>query len=163
MPRYLCLLPIPFLLTGCLPGFGRCTYETRNLDFEAPLTGTVHQEPDSGNAVLSLSESKGSHDLRTLTVSVQTFLAGAIAEVRILDTRGGSDRILANFSGTGNQGIWYGYQDLTSSQPSAWLLARLEESGHLEIVATVATGTGGVLRGRLNLVFETGWERPYCS
>ena len=74
----------------------------------------------------------------------------------MLDTRGGSAKVLVRFSGTGGPAGWNGYLDLSSRQPSAWILRLLEESGGLEIVATIGTGSGGTLRGKLVLVTDTG-------
>jgi hypothetical protein len=80
------VLVLAGLVTGCAVGPGECTYESRGLDFRVDLSGIVHGVPDSGVASLQLAETSGRLSYRILTAGVQTWLAGAIADVRLLNT-----------------------------------------------------------------------------
>jgi hypothetical protein len=53
--------------------------------------------------------------------------------------------------------------ELESRGPSARELRLLAALDAVEIVATIRTAPGGMLRGRLTLVEDTGWHRPYCD
>ena len=160
MYRLLGVLTAALLVSGCPFDPGRCTYENRTLNFTAELTGVVHGAPDSGSASLQLAETEGSSTDRIINASVQTFLAGAISDVRLVNKAGDVVLIVQGF---GRSEGWSGYMRLESEHPSARELMLLEALDALEIVATIGTAPGGVLRGRLRLVEDTGWQRPYCD
>ena len=164
MIRFLTILVTPILLAGCPLDFGRCTYESRLLTFQASLTGIVHGAPDSGSATLTLSETSGSLTSRTLTVGVQTWLAGAISDVRLLSTaERGPSAVFIVIPGVGNSDSWSGFLNFESSRPSALEFLILEGRHGLGIEVTIGTAPGGTLRGTLHLLEDTGWERPYCD
>lgn len=160
MYRLLFVLTTSLLVSGCPLGLGQCTYETRTLNFEAVLAGTVHGAPDSGVASLQLAETDGSISDRILTASVHTFLAGAISDVRIVNKAGGVVLVVPGF---GSSGEWSGYIRFESRSPTAREFILLEALDALEIIATIGTAPGGTLRGRFRLVEDTGWHRPYCD
>lgn len=164
MVRFLAVLVTPILLAGCPLDIGRCNYESRLLTFHTSLTGIVHGAPDSGAATLTLSEASGSRTIRTLTVGVQAWLAGAISDVRLLRTaERGQSVVFLVIPGFGASDGWSGYLDLESSRPSALEFLILEGGEGLDIEVTIGTAPGGTLRGTLHLLEDTGWDRPYCD
>ena len=133
------------------------------MNFQAVLAGVVHDAPDSGVASVQLAEAEGSLEYRLLNASVQTSLAGAISDVRLVNTAGGGSPVIVVIPGFGGAQGWSGYLQFDTRSPSAWQLKFLEAHDALEIVATIGTAPGGTLRGRLRLVEDSGWQRPYCD
>ena len=152
------------LLAGCAVGPGECPYESRVLNFRADLSGIVHGKADSGVASLQLAETSGSLSYRMLNAEVQTWLAGAIADVRVINTVGrGRDSVVLVIPGQGNTGEWSGFLRLESHRPTASELRLLESLNGLDMLVTIGTAPGGTLRGKLQLLEDTEWERPYCD
>lgn len=162
--RALLLLPV-LLLNGCLYGLGRCTYETRSLDLRGTLEGTINGQQDSGTVSLSLAETKGSLSYRSLDVSVQTFLAGAISTVELRDRdRPASPAIITITGYPGQPGSWSANIQLTSQTPSHLQLELLGKAARLEAVVRVGTGgSSGTMQSILEVTNNSEWTRPYCD
>lgn len=160
------LLPLLVLLAfpGCLLDPGSCTYEIRTMELEGSISGTVTGQPYSGTARFFLSATKGSFNDRTIGITVNTFLAGAISKVEIRSTS--PDAPIATFTPgySSTPGEWYATMNLTSESPSFASLKILAGSGRIRVIVTVGpAGSGGVMTGALDSSSDSGWDRPNCS
>ncbi|MEO8200623.1 MAG: hypothetical protein ABI679_08900 [Gemmatimonadota bacterium] len=164
MSRAVLFLSAVLTLPGCILDPGACTYEIRTLGMNSEPIGVVSGHRDSGFVQLLYHETKGSLHDRTLTVSVSTFLAGAISSVELRNS--GTGQILAVLApgATTAPGEWYAILAPPTTGLSFFTLRLLNDQGLLQVVIRMGpAGSVGVLTGAFELVGDSGWDRPNCS